>query len=147
MNKIQYIGIKEKDKSFRVVNQKFLTDELKRLQPGRYRLTIERWRKKKSNSQLGYLFACVYPLFMQHLIDAGWEITSIDEVDAFCKSRFADTEIINRNSGEIILIPALKRDFTTVDLMTYIDKIRDYDAEYLGGYIPEPEQQIEIQIK
>jgi hypothetical protein len=146
MNKINYIAIKEPGQKLRVVNARLLKEETDRLPKGKYRLIIEKYRKNKSNPQLGYLFGCVYPLFMQHLIDAGWEITSIDEVDAFCKSRFADTEMINRNSGEVVLIPALKREMTTVELMTYVDKIREYDAEYLGGYIPDPETQTEFKL-
>jgi hypothetical protein len=144
MTKLQYIGIKEVGKSFRIVNSKILKQELNGLLKGRYRITIDRWRKDKSLPQLGYYHACVLPLFMQHLIDAGYEFTSIEEVDAFAKSRFADTEILNRNTGEIVYIPALKRNMTTVEMMTFIDKIRDWDAEYLGGMIPDPETQLEF---
>ena len=147
MNKIQYIGIKEPDKAFRIVNSKLLNEELRRLPKGRYRVIIERWRKNKSNPQLGYLFACVYPLVLRHLNDAGWEFTSVDEVDIHCKKLFANKEIVNRDTGEIISIPALKRDMTTMDMMTYVDAIRQWDSEYLGGTIPEPETNIEMQFK
>ena len=147
MNKIQYIGIKEPDKAFRIVNSKLLNEELRRLPKGRYRVIIERWRKNKSNPQLGYLFACVYPLVLRHLNDAGWEFTSVDEVDIHCKKLFANKEIVNRDTGEIISIPALKRDMTTMEMMTYVDAIRQWDAEYLGGTIPEPETNIEMQFK
>jgi len=147
MNKIQYIGIKEPDKAFRIINSKLLNEELRKLPKGRYRVIIERWRKNKSNPQLGYLFACVYPLVLRHLNDAGWEFTSVDEVDIYCKDRFANREIVNRDTGEIISIPALKRDMTTMDMMTYVDAIRQWDSEYLGGTIPEPETNIEMQFK
>jgi len=147
VNKIQYIGIKEPDKAFRIVNSKLLNEELRRLPKGRYRVIIERWRKNKSNPQLGYLFACVYPLVLRHLNDAGWEFTSVDEVDIHCKKLFANKEIVNRDTGEIISIPALKRDMTTMDMMTYVDAIRQWDSEYLGGTIPEPETNIEMQFK
>ena len=145
MNKIQYIGIKEDGRPFRVVNRALLDQELTALPKGRYSLTVEKYRKNKSNPQLGYLFAVVYPLFLRHLNEAGYEFTNVDQVDAFCKSQFANQEIINRNTGEIINIPDLKRSFTTVSMMTYIDAIRNWDAEYLGGTIPEPETQLTAQ--
>jgi hypothetical protein len=147
VSKIQYIGIRKGSDPFRAVNSVNFKKELNELPAGRYRITVEKWRKNKSNPQLGYLFAVIYPLVLQHLIDAGWEFTSIDEVDAYCKSQFANREILNRDTAEIISIPALKRDFTTTDMMTYINAIRQWDAEFLGGTIPEPETNFEIQYK
>jgi hypothetical protein len=146
VKKITATGIKEDGKPYRVLNAKVFRHDLDSLPPGRYDHTVEKARKKKSNPQLGYLFACVYPLVLQHLNDAGWEFTDLNQVDAFCKSRFADTEVINRHTGEIIMIPELKRNFTTTDMMTYIEAIRQWDAEYLGGYIPEPESQIKMNL-
>lgn len=147
MIKIQYIGIKQKGKSFRVVSSENFKKELDELPDGRYRMTVDKYRKNKSNPQLGYLFAVIYPLVLQHLNDAGWEFTSVDEVDEYCKSMFSDKEILNRETGEIMNIPGLKRDMTTTEMNTYIDAIRIWDAEYLGGTIPEPEVNFEIQYK
>jgi hypothetical protein len=142
--KLEYIGSMED--SFRVINEKGLRLDLSLLPKGRYRITIAPLRRNKSLSQLGYLYGAVYPMFWKLLTDAGWEFESVAEVDAFCKKQFANREIVNRNTGEIISIPELKRDFKTVDMMTYIDKIRDYAAEYLGGYIPSPEEQMNIEL-
>jgi len=141
--KLEHIGIKE-DTSFRVVNKALLDKELIGLPKGRYRILIEKYRKKKSNPQLGYLFSCVYPLSQKLLLDAGWELATIDEVDVFWKAKFANKEIVNRNTGEVENIPDLKRDFTTTDMASYIDAIRNYCSEYLGGYIPGPEEQTKL---
>lgn len=147
MSKIQGIGIKDDNLPFRIVNKALLDQELQRLPKGRYVYTIEKASKKKSLPQLGYLFGVIYPLVLRHLIDAGWEFTSVEEVDMLCKEKFAGKEIINRDSGEIITIPALKREMTTIEFNSYINAIRQWDAEYLGGYIPEPNEQIEIEYK
>ena len=147
MLKIQYIAVKKGNDPFRIVNLKLLKADLEKLPEGKYRLTIEKYRKAKSNPQLGYLFAVIYPLVLQHLNAAGWEFTSVDEVDEYCKSMFSAKEILNRNTGEIMDIPGLKRDMTTTEMNTYIDAIRVWDAEYLGGTIPEPETNFEINYK
>lgn len=147
MQKIQYIGIKEDGKAFRVVNSKLLTEELNRLSKGKYRLTVEKYRKNKSNPQLGYLFACVYPIVLRGLNDAGWEFTSVNEVDEYCKSMFAEREVLNRNTGEIIKVPGLKRNFTTTDMMAYISAIQSWAAEFLNIEIPDPESNIEIKFE
>lgn len=144
--KIEAIAIKEDGKAFRIVNRALLDKELTELPKGKYRLLIETYRKKKSNPQLGYLFACVYPLVLKALNDAGWEFTSIEEVDEYCKSMFASREVLNRHSGEILEVPGLKRDMTTTEMMTYVDAIRDWASEYLNVYIPEPGEQIKMKL-
>lgn len=142
MKKLEYTCVKEE--TFRILNEKGLRLDLSELPKGKYRLTVSKLTRNKSQSQLGYLFGAVYPLLWKLLTDAGWEFESIAEVDAFCKKEFANREILNKHTGEIISIPELKRNFKTVDMMTYIEKIRDYAAEYLGGYIPSPEEQTQI---
>lgn len=145
MSKLTYIGIVEDTKPFRVVNKDLFKRELDLLPKGKYRITVERYRKNKSNPQLGYLFACVYPLSQKLLLDAGWELPSIDSVDAFWKQKFAESKVVNRTTGEIIDLPGLKREFTTTEMMGYIESIRQYCAEYLGGYIPEPMEQTQME--
>ena len=144
--KLEAIAVKEDGKAFRIINRALLDKELTELPKGKYRLLIETYRKKKSNPQLGYLFACVYPLVLKALNDAGWEFTSIEEVDEYCKSMFASREVLNRHSGEILEVPGLKRDMTTTEMMTYVDAIRDWASEYLNVYIPEPGEQIKMKL-
>ena len=143
--KLEHIAVK--DDSFRVVNKALLDKELIELPKGRYRLIIEKYRKKKSNPQLAWLYGQVYPLVLKALNDAGWEFTSIEEVDEYCKSMFASREVLNRHSGEILEVPGLKRDMTTTELSTYVNAIRDWCAEYLNVYVPEPGEQIKIDYK
>lgn len=143
--KIEAFAIKEKNKPFRVANAGMFRGECNNLAPGRYRITVEKKRSNKSQQQLGYLFGCVYPLSQKLLLDAGWELPSIDDVDCFWKSRFAEQEIVNRHTGEIMIIPGMKRNFTTTDMMGYIEAIRNHCSEFLGGYIPGPEEQTKIE--
>lgn len=146
MTKIEHILIKD-DSTFRVVNRALLDQELMGLPKGRYRLLIEKKRNNKSNAQLGYLYSCIYPFVLKALNDLGWEFTNLDQVDAECKKRFANQEILNRHTGEIMLIPALKRNMTTTEFATYVNAIRDWASEDLNSYIPEPNEQIEMQYK
>lgn len=142
--KLEAIAVKEDGKAFRIINRALLDKELTELPKGKYRLVVERYRKKKSNPQLGYLYACIYPFVLKGLNDLGWEFTSLDQVDVECKKRFASQEILNRHTGEIMEIPALKRDMTTVEMMTYVDAIRNWASEYLSVYIPEPGEQTDL---
>lgn len=144
--RIDHIAIKEEGKAFRIINRPQFDRALAGLPKGRYRLRIEKYRRNKSLSQLGYLYGVVYPMSQKLLLDAGWEIPTIEEVDVFWKTKFANQEIVNRDTGEVMNIPALKRNHTTTDMMAYTNAIRNYCAEYLNGYIPEPEEQLKIEV-
>lgn len=146
MKSIKYIGIAEAGK-FRIVNDKLFREELSRLGNGRYDVVIQKHRRSKSNPQLGYLFGCVYPLFLRAAIDMGWEdFTSVEDVDVWCKSMFAGKEIINRQTGQIMSVPGLKRDMTTTEMSAFTNQVRDYAAENFACYIPGPMEQMKIEL-
>lgn len=147
MSKISYIAIKDDNKPLRIVNKALLKEETDRLSKGRYRLIIEKLRKNKSNPQLAWLYGQIYPIVLKALNDAGWEFTTVDEVDEYCKSMFSSREVLNRHTGEIMNVPGLKRDMTTVEMMTYVEAIRDWATEYLNVNIPDPETNFDIEFK
>lgn len=139
MKKIKAIGIKENDKPFRVVHSENLKKELDLLPAGAYQLTVEKRKRKASTKQFGYLYGIVYPLSLFALNEAGYEFTGIDQVDVFWKLLFANKELLNRESGEIMKIPQSKSEFMTIDEMAYTDAIRNYCSEYLNTFISDPD--------
>ena len=137
--KLKYFAIKEDNKPFRVVNSKLLKADCDRLPSGRYSLVIEKYRKSKSNAQLAWLYGQIYPIVLRGLNDAGWdEITNVDQVDAMMKDRFANREIVNINTGEVMEVPALKRNMSTTEFITFVEAIRKWASEYLNINIPDP---------
>jgi len=139
MKKVSAIGIKEKDKPFRIINAKQYREELDALPPGRYQNITEKQKRKASPEQFRYLYGLVYPLSMIALNNAGYEFTDNDQVDLFWKELFANKVIMNRETGELMKIPLTKSEFMTIDEMTYCNAIRDYCAEYYHTYIPDPD--------
>jgi hypothetical protein len=139
MKKVTAIGIKEEFKPYRVINAKLFRQELDSLPKGKYTHTVEKYKRKASHEQFKYLYGLVYPLSMIALNDAGYEFVNIDEVDQFWKSMFANKEVLNRETGEILKIPLSKSQFMTIDEMTYCDAIRNYCSEYLMTSIPDPD--------
>jgi hypothetical protein len=139
MKKITSYGIKEEGKPYRVINAKVFRADLDNLPKGKYKHTVEKYYRKASPSQFGYLYGVVYPLSLIALNDAGYEFTNIEQVDLFWKGLFANKELLNRESGEIMTLPMSKSEFKTIDEMVYSDKIRDYCSEYFNTYIPDPD--------
>jgi hypothetical protein len=140
--KLEAIGIGD-GVSFRVVNSSDFYRELNTLK-GRYRLVVEKYRRSKSQPQLGYYYGVVLPHFHRAAIDQGWEFADVKELDNYLKSMFASKELINRHTGEILTIPGLKRDMTAAEMAAFTDAIKDYSVEFLGYRIPEPNEQLQL---
>jgi len=139
VKKVTAKGIEEEGKPYRVVNAKVFRHDLDSLPKGTYIHTVERYYRKASHEQFKYLYGLVYPLSMIALNDAGYEFTTIDQVDIFWKSIFANKDVLNRETGEIMKIPLSKSEFKTIDEMTFCNSIRDYCSEYFNTYIPDPD--------
>jgi len=133
--------------SFRIVNAELFWEQCRSLAPGQYSVKVEKKRKKKSNAQLAWLYGQIYPHVLRGLIDVGYdEFTNLDQIDAKCKEMFARQEIINKHTGEIMSIPALKREMTTIEFSTYVQVIREWASDYLGVTIPDPETNLTMNL-
>lgn len=139
MKRIEFNCVKELDKPFRIENGKDLKVQLNLLPPGKYQLTVQKEYKKASRKQFGWLYNSIYPEFMKALNDVGYEFTTIDEVDLFAKTLFANKKVVNPETGEIITMPMSKAEFLTIDHQAYVANIRYHCAVYLGVNISEPD--------
>jgi hypothetical protein len=139
MKKIQAIGYKREDEPFQMPMANTFRQQLDTLPPGKYQVTVEKYVKKATHSQFKYLYGLVYKLAMIAGNDAGYEFKTIDEVDIFFRGLFANKEVLNRETGEIMLLPLSKSEFLTIDELVYCDTIRNYVSEYWNTNIPDPD--------
>lgn len=139
MKKLDYIGLKEDNKPFRVQSASVMKVELDALPKGKYKVIVQKYYKKASPSQFGWLYAVIYPQALIALNDAGYEFTNTDQVDMFFKGMFASKEVLVRETGEIMKIPMSKSEFLTIDHMAYSESIRQHCAEYLSCNIQDPD--------
>jgi hypothetical protein len=139
MKKITAIGFKEEGKPYRVQDAKTFREQLDALPKGKYKHTVEKYFKKASPPQFGWLYALIYPMSMIALNDAGYEFTNTDQVDVFWKSMFANKEVLVRETGQIMTVPLSKSEFLTIDHMAYSESIRQFCSEYLSTNVPDPD--------
>lgn len=107
---------------------------------GVYELSIKKCRATRTQNQNEYLWGCVYPILLDALLDAGWELTSTEQVHEFFKHQMAQDKVINRHTGEIMSLPTSTATMDTTQFSAYIDKLKDYASEYLGVEIPEADK-------
>lgn len=140
VKKLTYKARKESDGGvFHIPNRKVMEEDLLRLPKGNYRMTIEQWKSKASHSQFKWLYGGIYPQMLIALNDAGYEFATVDEVDTFCKFMWANKEVLNPETGEIMRLPVSKAEFLTIDHMGYVACIRKFASEYLDTNILDPD--------
>lgn len=75
------------------------------------------------------------------LQQAGWEFTNCEQVHQFFKQHVAGEHIVNYKTGEVVTLPNSTAAMTTQEFETYIDRLRNYSAQYLNIEIPEPQNE------
>ena len=139
MKKVQTVGYKKKDEPFQIPNANNFYRQLDMLDPGKYQITADKFVNKATPAQFGYLFGVVYKLAMIAGNDAGYEFTTVDDVDMFFRGIFANKPVLNRETGEIMTLPLSKSAFLTIDELAYCDLVRNYVSEYWNTAIPDPD--------
>lgn len=107
---------------------------------GCYMLNITRQRRGRTLNQNEWLWGCVYPILLDGLLEAGWEFTSVEQVHEFFKHQMALDKVVNRHTGEIVIIPTSTATMDTQQFSVYVDKLREYAEEFLNVTIPSPDR-------
>lgn len=146
--KLRYFGKVENGK-LKITNRKGMLSDIERFEGKSVELTLSRRRNTRSNQQNAYMWGCVIPIVRQGLIDAGWErekVNSAEVVHEILKDLFCPREeVVNENTGEVMRLPATTTNITTTQMMEYISDIQRWASEFLGVYIPEPNEQTKFE--
>lgn len=110
---------------------------------GRFTISIEKTKRKRSNNQNRYLWGCVYK-FIQHGFEDLGNKESIETIHEFCKQRFLKKEIAHEETGEVLTFTKSTTELSTSEMMDYIAELQRFGSEYLNVVIPDPNQQVEI---
>ena len=140
MKKLTYITDKNEGQPFKIHNP-IMKQELDALPRGRYKLTIEKLHRKATHKQFSYLYGIVYPMMLQAAWENGYttdDFKDVEELDLWCKARWASKCVTNRDTGEVMKIPLTKSKFVTIDENLYCDTLRTFVSEFWGVFIPDP---------
>lgn len=126
----------------KVENGKFIPENPTRFKAAFYghehkrvRVTVERFRKKRSSEQNGYYFGVIVPM----IGDAIGEDDN-QTVHDILKAKF-NYEILVIGDEEIIK-PKSTSKMPTSEFSDYVEKIRKWAAQFLSLYIPNPSEVI-----
>jgi hypothetical protein len=103
-------------------------------------LTFEKNKKKASKDQFGWLYGDIYPQIINRRVELGnTDILNNEDLDAYFKIKFTGREVVNIHTGEIIRIPKLKREFSTLEMCTFIEQILENTFEDLDLFVHPPD--------
>ena len=108
-------------------------------------VTIEVKLKKRvrSDVQNAYYWGVVIAMIVERLRELGHDVDR-DLTHEFLKGRFLYTELTDPTSGEVMKTPRKTSELATEEFMEYVEHIKQFAAETLDIYIPDPNEQLEI---
>lgn len=108
-------------------------------------ITIQRKRRQRSNEQNRYLWGCIYPIIRKAFAEAMGENFTIEQVHEIMKFKLNYREIINEDTGEVIVAPKSTTQNTKFEQEEYHQKLREFSLEWFNIIIPLPNEQIQIE--
>ena len=127
-------------------NRKVLERSIKEFDCKRVTITIEKAKKKRSNGQNAYYFGVVVPMIKNALNESYGEKFGTQEIHEFLKQKFNGVEVVNEETGEVLIIAKSTTENTTSDFMDYLAEIKTFGEEFLNIDIPEPNEQLTLEV-
>jgi len=100
-------------------------------------------RNVRSDVQNAYYWGVVVAMIVERLRELGHDVDR-DLTHEFLKGRFLYSELTDPNTGEVMRIPRKTSELATGEFMDYLEHVKQFAAETLDIYIPDPNEQLEI---
>ena len=143
MNDIKAFGYVDETGKLKLFSQSEFIEQLKAIPNTIVTLTLSK-SGKRSSMQNRYYFGGVIPIVRQGLKDMGI-VMSTEQTHSLLKFRFLKQEFIS-NDGEVIESIGSTTELSKQEFNEYIERIKQWAAEYLNIQIPDPEEQTTIEI-
>lgn len=125
----------------KVVNMSEFKAAFNQLKDGKHMVTVKDIRKR-SVPQNSYYWAVVVPAVRKGLYDIGFdEVQTDQDAHRLLKRQFIRRQIVNRQTGEVVGFTGSTTELTIPEMNDYIERICKWSAEYLGIYIPSPNEE------
>lgn len=128
-----------------LLDKELLTDWIIQHPGKNIEIEIKLKRKQRTLLQNAYYHGVVVAKVHEALRDLGHDVDE-EETHELLKAKFNSMQIVN-GDGVVEEIPRSTKGMDTIDMMVFIEKIQRWAAEYLGITIPNPNEQLKIDIK
>jgi hypothetical protein len=132
--------------ALRIYNRPLFEEEVRAMSRDKdLAVTIEVKLKKRfrSDVQNAYYWGVVVAMISERLRELGHEVDR-DLTHEFLKGRFLYSELTDPTTGEVMRIPRKTSELATEEFIAYLEQVKQFAAETLDIYIPDPNEQLEI---
>ncbi len=132
--------------ALRIYNRPLFEEEVRAMSREKdLAVTIEVKVKKyrRSNEFNNYYWGVVVAMIVERLRELGHDIDR-DLAHEFLKGRFLYSELTDPSTGEVLKIPKKTSELATEEFKDYLEHVKQFAAETLDLYIPDPNEQLEI---
>ena len=99
------------------------------------RVTIKKYRKNKSQEQLGYLWGVVLPTIGQHIEDSNGQHFNDQEIYGWFIDEYANSRPVTINN-RCRIVKTTASQMSTAEMSIFIDRIIMHAAEHMQCVIP-----------
>ena len=132
--------------ALRIYNRPLFEEEVRAMSREKdLAVTVEVKLKKRvrSDVQNAYYWGVVIAMISERLRELGHDVDR-DLTHEFLKGRFLYSELTDPSTGEVMRIPKKTSELATGEFMEYLEHVKQFAAETLDIYIPDPNEQLEI---
>lgn len=117
---------------------------------GYYTIKVTKDKKVRSILQNAYYWGGVIPIIQEAMKEQWGEVLPVtatkEYIHELLKGRYLFYEVCIPDTGEVIKMPRSTTDLSTTEFNEYIDLCRMWAMENLGIDIPEPNQELELDL-
>lgn len=116
----------------------------KELKDGKYLITVKDIRKR-SIQQNRYYWGVVVYMCMHGLYEIGYEeVTSLEDAHEILKKLHLTKQYVHKTTGACIEIARSTAKLSIAEFNDYLERICRWASEFLGIYIPSPNEQYAV---
>lgn len=145
-NQMKHNGVITTQGALRIYNRPLFDEEVRSMSREKdLAVTIEVKLKKRfrSDVQNAYYWGVVVAMVSDRLKELGHEVDR-DLTHEFLKGRFLYSELTDPTSGDVMKIPRKTSELATEEFIAYMEQVKQFAAETLDIYIPDPNEQLQI---
>jgi hypothetical protein len=109
-------------------------------------ITIDKKSRKRSSPQNRYYWSCVVPIVRNAFRELGHRVDSIEVHEELKRKFLPGQDVVNEDAVLLLTFGRTTTNLTPTGFNDYIADIRQWSAEMLNVQIPEPNEQLTVEI-
>ncbi|WP_077417955.1 hypothetical protein [Chryseobacterium sp. JV274] len=129
------------------INKDLIRNAIKQFEGKDIKIVFKRKYKKRSNNENAFYWGVWIPILQRAILDTWGEIRDANDVHEIIKLNCNYEEKINEDTGSFIRVPKSSTELNTYEWeFEFKQKIRQFALEFFNVTLPEPNEQLKIEL-